>query len=142
MKRIRPTPTPSAAESARRERNCYCDLWQTSPDFLRKEGVPPGFCGRCDRCGAPGHTRHYPGPVPVTGAWCDECYRRLKWTALLRRIAGWLIVAALFAAFMAGVRSMLRGNERVGVLELERAAPVFATAASARTASIRSSRGA
>ncbi len=56
-------------------RNCYCDLWNTNPDFLIHRGIPLNFCGMCDLCGAPGHTRHYPGPVPSTGSWCDECYR-------------------------------------------------------------------
>ncbi len=55
--------------------NCYCDLWNTNPDFLKNQGIPVNFCGLCDLCGAPGHTRHYPGPVPSTGSWCDECYR-------------------------------------------------------------------
>jgi len=25
----------------------------------------------------PGHLRHFPGAVPVTGVWCDRHYRRL-----------------------------------------------------------------
>jgi len=44
------------------QRACYCAPGETS-------------CGICERCGVPGHTRHFPGPVPVTGAWCDRCYR-------------------------------------------------------------------
>lgn len=43
-------------------RGCYCKSGETS-------------CGTCERCGAAGHTRHFPGPVPYTGAWCDRCYR-------------------------------------------------------------------
>ena len=26
-------------------------------------------------CGKPGTVRPYPGPVPCSGSWCDECYR-------------------------------------------------------------------
>ena len=33
------------------------------------------FCGKCEVCKQPGHTRHYPGPVPYTGAWCDQHYQ-------------------------------------------------------------------
>jgi hypothetical protein len=43
-------------------RNCYCRPGEVT-------------CGTCERCGAPGHARHFPGPVPYTGAWCDRCYR-------------------------------------------------------------------
>jgi hypothetical protein len=43
------------------ERGCYCKPGDVS-------------CGPCERCGAPGHMRHFPGAVPVTGAWCDRCY--------------------------------------------------------------------
>jgi hypothetical protein len=56
-------------------RSCYCSLWETNPEFLQKQGLPHGYCGICDLCGDPGHTGHYPGPVPVTGAWCDVCYQ-------------------------------------------------------------------
>jgi hypothetical protein len=49
------------------DRGCYCGEGETS-------------CGTCDRCGGAGHTRHFPGPVPVTGAWCDRCYRIVEWT--------------------------------------------------------------
>jgi len=54
-------------------RDCYCG--SLSDEFLRKEGVPEGFCGICERCGRPGHTQHFPGPVPYTGAWCDRCVK-------------------------------------------------------------------
>ena len=30
------------------------------------------MCGACERCGRPGHLRHYPG-VPATGIICDRC---------------------------------------------------------------------
>ena len=57
------------------ERGCYCDLWEKSPQTLEKQGVPRGFCGICEICRAPGHTRHAPGATPYTGSWCDRCYR-------------------------------------------------------------------
>jgi hypothetical protein len=59
-------------------RNCYCGLWQKDPEFFVQRGIPEGFCGICDRCGKPGHMRHYPG-APGTGAWCDRCYRFVAW---------------------------------------------------------------
>ena len=69
MNRINETPTE------RSERiGCYCSLWDKDPQFYVKENVPEGYCGICDNCKKPGHTRHYPGPVPYTGSWCDSCY--------------------------------------------------------------------
>jgi len=59
-----------------KERNCYCALWEKSPKTLEDQGVPRGYCGICMVCGGPGHTRHFPGAVPFTGAWCDKHYRR------------------------------------------------------------------
>ena len=55
---------------------CYCDLWQKSPATLQKQGIPRGFCGLCDVCGAPGHLQHFPGAAPFTGAWCRKHYYR------------------------------------------------------------------
>ena len=61
------------------DRHCYCGLWRTSPETLEKQGLPRGFCGMCTVCGKPGHTRHFPGPVPMTLAWCDKHYFITKW---------------------------------------------------------------
>lgn len=66
------TESPPAPSSP----NCYCSLWQTSPELLRSQGVPEGFCGLCEvrvkgrRCGRPGHTQAHPS-APVTAAWCE-----------------------------------------------------------------------
>jgi hypothetical protein len=59
-------------------RHCYCGLWRKDPSVLEAQGIPRGFCGLCDRCGEPGHTRHFPGALPYTGSWCDMHYRRLS----------------------------------------------------------------
>lgn len=48
------------------DRPCYCRAGSFWPEH------PPGFCGRCQECGAHGHASHYPGPVPYTGSWCDD----------------------------------------------------------------------
>jgi len=58
-------------------KDCYCDLWDKNPDVLEKQGVPRGYCGLCQLCGKPGHTRHFPGAVPYTGTWCEWHYWRL-----------------------------------------------------------------
>lgn len=90
-----PTGTPDAG--ARAGRDCYCgDLDEAS---LRRRGIPPGFCGTCQTCGAPGHTRHHPGAVPSTGAWCDRCYRRLALLHPMTRIGClvWLLFVAIAA---------------------------------------------
>lgn len=85
-------PTPSKAPN---ERSCYCDGLDS--EFRRTHNLPDGYCGLCERCGQPGHTRHYPGPMPYTGAWCDRCYRILAWTWPLR-LPAILIMAAIIAA--------------------------------------------
>ena len=51
---------------------CYCILWDKDPEHLKNKQVPEGYCGLCETCGRPGHTRHFPGAVPYTGPWCDR----------------------------------------------------------------------
>lgn len=76
-------------------RGCYCGLWATKPEVLRSQGVEPGFCGVCVKCGAPGHLRHAPNG-PYSAAWCDRCFQRVARRGLLIKIAiGAAIVAAL-----------------------------------------------
>jgi hypothetical protein len=99
-------------QTAARERNCYCGLWDTNPAMYEERGYPLGFCGKCERCGAPGHTRHFPGPVPYTGAWCDRCYRIVAWTSPFRAGKGWayLIVFGFVAYEVAPslIRALMR----------------------------------
>ena len=93
-------PQPGAEEkweAAARERGCYCGVRDRNPAAYEKLGYPLGFCGICERCGVPGHTRHFPGPVPYTGAWCDRCYRILAWTWPFRTVMGWVYVLAVAA---------------------------------------------
>ena len=61
-----------------KDRNCYCGLWESKPRVLERQGIPEGFCGLCQVCGAPGHTRHFPGAVPYTGCWCDRHFASLR----------------------------------------------------------------
>lgn len=90
------------------QKGCYCSLWLTNPEVLRSQGVPEGFCGRCQQCGAPGHTRHFPGPVPYTGAWCDRCYGILTWTWPFRVPAGWFLLLAFGVALFGIIHFILR----------------------------------
>ncbi|MHC4872818.1 MAG: hypothetical protein ACYTFY_13330 [Planctomycetota bacterium] len=53
------------------EKYCYCD--EFDDDYRKAHGIPEGYCGICEVCGAPGHTQHFPGARPYTGAWCDDC---------------------------------------------------------------------
>lgn len=99
-------------EIASRERGCYCGLWDETPAFYEKQGVPLGFCGICIRCGVPGHTRHFPGPVPFTGAWCDKCYRLLAWTWPFRSIIGWVYILVVLGLFWVMARPLLDGIMR------------------------------
>jgi len=69
---------------------CYCD--HLSAEFRQEHGIPDGFCGLCEICGQPGHTRHHPAPVAYTGAWCDHCYHILQWTWIFRTPIGWFIL--------------------------------------------------
>ena len=57
-------------------RGCQCGLWKKDPAFLEDLKVPRGYCGFCETCGKPGHTRHFPGSMPYTGCWCDHHHRR------------------------------------------------------------------
>ncbi len=100
--------------STNKQGDCYCSLWEKDPQFLRKEGVPKGYCGFCDsivggkECGKPGHIRHYPGSYPVTACWCDEHYEAaasginpvrlgcMLVAALLLLLVGWLVSKCLF----------------------------------------------
>lgn len=69
-------------KSSQKKRMCYCD--SISAEWKAEQGLPEGFCGVCERCGAPGHTQHFPGPVPYTGAWCDRCVRIVAVTWIFR----------------------------------------------------------
>jgi hypothetical protein len=59
-------------------RGCYCEIWNKNPAYFESRRVPRGYCGLCQTCGLPGHTRHFPGAVSYTGCWCDQHYRRLS----------------------------------------------------------------
>ena len=84
-------------------RGCYCNLWRTKPETLRLQGIPEGYCGICERCGVPGHTRHHPGGVPYTGEWCD---RIVHLKSVFLTPMGWvkllLVGAGLYALFFVG----------------------------------------
>lgn len=83
------------------ERNCYCRVRGDGTVGGWDDTLPPGFCGRCEVCGAPGHTQHYPGARPYTGAWCDRCVGTLE-----RR--GRLVRAAALALLLGGPVLLLR----------------------------------
>jgi hypothetical protein len=95
-------------QRAARERGCYCDVWNKDPAAYEKLGYAAGFCGICERCSAPGHTRHFPGPVPYTGSWCDRCYRILAWTWPFRSLTGWFFVLCALAIAAYVVRVAVR----------------------------------
>ena len=81
------------------ERGCYCDIWDKNPEFYESRGVPRGYCGFCQTCGQPGHTRHFPGTSPYTGCWCDKHYRRLSFIHPLGTY-GTLIYGAIVLAIV------------------------------------------
>jgi len=70
-------------------RGCYCRPGDVT-------------CGTCERCGRPGHARHFPGPVPYTGAWCDPCYRLVGLAYLART---WGLALVIGVALLVSWRS-------------------------------------
>jgi hypothetical protein len=88
------------------ERGCYCE--GMSAEFRREHNLPDGYCGTCIRCGKPGHTRHHPGPVPFTGAWCDRCYRIEAWTWPFKTPQGWVLLAVVGAILYVAVKALIR----------------------------------
>ena len=79
---------------------CYCMLWEKNPGFLKNKAVPEGYCGLCERCGRPGHTRHFPGAVPYTGTWCDQHYRRVMILHPLGTIGVFLYFLMIFVPLL------------------------------------------
>lgn len=56
---------------------CYCNERMNNPKLAETlKDIPAGFCGICDVCGKPGHTRAHPS-LPMTGAWCDEHWQQI-----------------------------------------------------------------
>lgn len=86
-------------------RDCFCDRRHKDPGLYDSQGIPPGYCGVCEKCGRPGHTRHFPGAVPYTGAWCDRHYRLLSLLHPLCFPGGLLYFLVFFSLF---VLSLLR----------------------------------
>lgn len=81
-------------------RNCYCGLWNTHPEHFAGKDLPRGYCGHCQSCGRPGHTRHFPGASPYTGSWCDRHYRQLMFVHPLGVYGQffWIVLVGLLAA--------------------------------------------
>ena len=76
--------------------HCNCNIWGKSPDTLRTQGIPDGYCGWCDVCGKPGHVQHFPGAVPFTGAWCRKHYYRTMITHPLGAIGFFVWIVGIF----------------------------------------------
>jgi hypothetical protein len=87
-------PAPNTdAPAPKNMKSCYCDY--LSDEFRRQHNIPEGYCGICQQCGAPGHTRHHPAPVAYTGTWCNRCYRKLQWTWMFRTPVGLFILSLI-----------------------------------------------
>ncbi len=82
------------------ERGCYCGIWEKDPSFYESRGVPRGYCGFCEKCGKPGHTRHFPGAVPYTGCWCDRHYRLVS---IIHPLGFWGVFVYMTALLAAGL---------------------------------------
>lgn len=81
-------------------RACYCH--SMTPESRQERNIPEGYCGICERCGQLGHTQHFPGPVPYTGAWCDRCVKIVALTWPLKHPVVW-IALVLVAAVLFGL---------------------------------------
>ncbi|MEW6532170.1 MAG: hypothetical protein AB1473_15140 [Thermodesulfobacteriota bacterium] len=56
---------------------CYCAERKKNVGLAElMKDIPEGYCGICNVCGKPGHTRGHPS-LPTTGAWCDEHWAQL-----------------------------------------------------------------
>jgi len=93
------------AETAGSE-HCYCFLWETKPEHFEQQGVPRGYCGLCDICGAPGHTRPHPG-APATGAWCDACFAQLAHGVPLWKVIRVALIALAIGSIAIAVWQIL-----------------------------------
>lgn len=90
-----------------KQRNCYCDLWQTNPDYLMERNIPYGFCGIC-QCGQYGHLRHAPNG-PYTAEFCDKCYRLVAIVSFAKVGFFLLFILSLFLTkwIIAGILSVI-----------------------------------
>lgn len=93
---MNPNSNKTDRASSARPRACYCGSLDRV--FLAEKNIPEGFCGICERCGKPGHTQHFPGPVPYTGAWCDRCVRIVALTWPLKNPLVWAAFAGVLIA--------------------------------------------
>jgi hypothetical protein len=73
-----------------------------SAESRKEQNIPEGYCGLCERCGKPGHTQHFPGPIPYTGSWCDRCVKIVALTWPLKNPLVW--VAALIVSVIVIMR--------------------------------------
>ncbi|MCE0555565.1 hypothetical protein [Motilimonas sp. E26] len=96
----------------RKDRGCYCSLWQQSPETLIEQGVKKGYCGVCNICDQQGHLRHAPGAFPYTDAWCDQCFKVQSVINLLQALAIPMLVGSLFfqAWLFTGLAAQLFGQ--------------------------------
>jgi hypothetical protein len=80
---------------------CYCEDRKNNPKIAElMRDIPEGFCGVCDVCGSPGHTRAHPS-LPVSGAWCDEHWAEL--VAPRRITPDRLMATAILAIALAAI---------------------------------------
>jgi hypothetical protein len=79
--------------------NCYCE--SVTKEYREKYGIPEGYCGICEVCNAPGHTQHFPGAVPYTGAWCNSCLIKVSRKQKFKEFGVFLVILliAYWAAF-------------------------------------------
>lgn len=82
-------------------RGCYCGVWDKNPKAFKEKGLEYGYCGVCQRCGAPGHTRHFPGAAPYTGSWCNKHYEMTKWLHPQGAIGCFIWIAGTFVSVSA-----------------------------------------
>jgi hypothetical protein len=88
------------------QRGCYCSAWDIDPKLLADLGYPRGYCGFCQRCGQPGHTRCIQGPFSFTGSWCAFHYRLAAWLDP-RAARGFVVWLLALVGVCAVVRTLL-----------------------------------
>lgn len=86
---------------------CYCEERKNNKGVAElMKDLPEGFCGTCDICGKPGHTKGHPS-LPTTGAWCDEHWSQLVsgQSITLDKI---ILILIIISAIAAGVIALFK----------------------------------
>ncbi len=88
-------------------------LWEKDPKHFEAEGIPRGYCGICEVCGEPVHTRVLPRLPQRTGV-CDAHYEQLnRPDAEASTHAHWVMLAVIVVVAITTIAILGSGVSRV-----------------------------